>query len=156
MSKLPNNLFVLEMANNHMGDIVHGVELIRAFGAVCKKYPQFKFAFKLQYRDLDTFIHPDLKDRMDIKYIKRFAETRLSREQFDSLIAEIRANGFMTMSTSFDENSFDMIEDQNLDIVKIASCSFTDWPVLESQRAQIFLKNMLVWRLIDIQLMHIL
>jgi len=131
MSKLPNNLFVLEMANNHMGDIDHGLKLIRAFGAVCKKYRQFKFAFKLQYRDLDTFIHPDLKDRMDIKYVKRFAETRLSREQFDVLIAEIRANGFMTMSTSFDEVSFDMISDQNLDIIKIASCSFTDWPVLE-------------------------
>jgi sialic acid synthase SpsE len=131
MSKLPNNLFVLEMANNHMGDIGHGIELIKAFGAVCKKYPQFKFAFKLQYRDLDSFIHPDLKDRMDIKYIKRFSETRLSRDQFDQLIIEIRANGFMTMSTSFDEVSFDMIEDQNLDIIKIASCSFTDWPVLE-------------------------
>ncbi len=131
MSKLPNNLFVLEMANNHMGDIGHGIQLIRAFGAVCKKYPQFKFAFKLQYRDLDTFIHPDLKDRLDIKYIKRFAETRLTRDQFDQLITEIKANGFMTMSTSFDEVSFDMIQDQNLDIVKIASCSFTDWPVLE-------------------------
>ena len=114
-----------------MGDISHGVKLIREFGKVCKKYPQFKFAFKLQYRDLDTFIHPDLKDRMDIKYIKRFAETRLSREQFDLLIAEIKLNGFLTMSTSFDENSFKMIEDQDLDIIKIASCSFTDWPVLE-------------------------
>jgi sialic acid synthase SpsE/mannose-6-phosphate isomerase-like protein (cupin superfamily) len=131
VSKLPNNLFVLEMANNHMGDLDHGIELIRAFGVVCRKYPQFNFAFKLQYRDLDSFIHPDLKDRMDIKYIKRFAETRLSREQFDILIAEIRANGFLTMSTSFDEASFDMIEEQNLDIIKIASCSFTDWPVLE-------------------------
>lgn len=131
MSRLPGNLFVLEMANNHMGDINHGGELIRAFGAVCRKYPQFKFAFKLQYRDLDTFIHPDLKDRMEIKYIKRFAETRLSKTQFDTLISEIRANGFLTMATSFDEASFDMIVEQNLDIIKIASCSFTDWPVLE-------------------------
>ena len=80
MSKLPNNLFVLEMANNHMGDIQHGVELIKAFGLVCRKYPHFKFAFKLQYRDLDTFIHPDLKDRMDIKYIKRFAATLLAKD----------------------------------------------------------------------------
>ena len=131
MNSLFDNLVIFEMANNHMGDIDHGVKLIRAFGAVCKKYPQFKFAFKLQYRDLDTFIHPDFKDRMDIKYVKRFAETRLSREQFDILISEIRANDFMTMSTSFDEVSFDMISDQNLDIIKIASCSFTDWPVLE-------------------------
>ncbi len=77
MSKLPFNLFVLEMANNHMGDIAHGFELIRAFGAICKKYPQFKFAFKLQYRDLDTFIHPDLKDSIYIKYIYLFYLTRL-------------------------------------------------------------------------------
>lgn len=131
MSKLPNNLFVLEMANNHMGDIAHGIELIQAFGAVCNNYPEFNFAFKFQYRDLDTFIHPDLKNRMDIKYIKRFAETKLSREQFDVLLSEVRANGFITMSTSFDEVSFDMIEDQDLDIIKIASCSFTDWPLLE-------------------------
>jgi len=131
VSRLPNNLFVLEMANNHMGDISHGINLIRSFGAVCKRYPKFSFAFKLQYRDLDTFIHPNLKDRMDIKYIKRFAETRLTRAQFDILIAEIKANGFLTMATSFDETSFDMISDQNLDIIKIASCSFTDWPVLE-------------------------
>jgi sialic acid synthase SpsE/quercetin dioxygenase-like cupin family protein len=131
VSKIPSNFFILEMANNHMGDIAHGIELIKAFGVVCQKYPQFKFAFKLQYRDLDTFIHPDLKDRLDIKYIKRFAETRLSHEQFDKLITAIRANGFMTMATSFDEISFDRIAEQNLDIIKIASCSFTDWPVLE-------------------------
>lgn len=131
MQKIPNNLIVLEIANNHMGDISHGVNLIRAFGTVCKQFPQFKFAFKLQYRDLDTFIHPELKSRTDIKYIKRFTETKLSWKQSDVLIAEIRANGFMAMATSFDEVSFDLIENQNLDIIKIASCSFTDWPVLE-------------------------
>ncbi len=131
MSSIPKNLFVFEMANNHMGDVTHGIQLIRAFGAVIKKFPQFNFAFKLQYRDLDTFIHPDLQSRMDIKYIKRFSETRLSHHQFDELIEEIKKNGFYTMSTSFDENSFSLIEQQNLDLVKIASCSFTDWPVLE-------------------------
>ncbi len=131
MSKLPNNLFVLEMANNHMGNVSHGVSLIKAFANVCQKYTQFKFAFKLQYRDLDTFIHPDYKSRMDIKYIKRFSETRLSKAEFEILVSEIRSNGFMTIATSFDEVSFEMIEDQNLDFIKIASCSFTDWPVLE-------------------------
>ncbi len=131
MSNLPKHLFVLEMANNHMGDISHGIKLIRSFAGVCQKYPQFNFAFKLQYRDLDTFIHPSLKERMDIKYIKRFAETRLTREQFDALISEIRNNNFLAMATSFDESSFGMIKEQNLDILKIASCSFTDWPVLE-------------------------
>ena len=37
-------LFILEMANNHMGDLAHGVALIRAFAEVCKPFP-FQFAF---------------------------------------------------------------------------------------------------------------
>jgi sialic acid synthase SpsE/mannose-6-phosphate isomerase-like protein (cupin superfamily) len=127
---IPTPLFVLEMANNHMGNVEHGLAVIRAFGAVCRSFP-FHFAFKLQYRDLDTFIHPDAKGRDDIKYVKRFAETRLSREDFDRLVAEIRANGFLAMATPFDEPSVGVIEAQNLDIIKIASCSFTDWPLLE-------------------------
>jgi len=130
MTKIPSPLFVLEMANNHMGDINHGINLIRAFGMVCRKYP-FKFAFKLQYRDLDTFIHPDMQNRDDVKYIKRFQETRLSRAEFDVLIDEIKAQGFLTMATPFDEISVDLIESQNLDLIKVASCSFGDWPLLE-------------------------
>ena len=76
---IPEKLIVLEMANNHMGDLAHGFKVISEFGSVCRQFPEFKFAFKLQYRDLDTFIHPSMKGRDDIKYIKRFSATRLSR-----------------------------------------------------------------------------
>ena len=129
-NKIPKNLFTLEMANNHMGDIEHGVHVIKTFGKICKKYP-FSFAFKLQYRQLDSFIHPNMQGREDIPYIKRFSETRLTRDDFDVLVNEIRNQGFLTMSTPFDEESVDMIESQHLDIIKIASCSFGDWPLLE-------------------------
>src|SRR5690606_7811310 len=91
----------------------------------------FHFAFKLQYRDLDTFIHPAMRGRDDLKYIKRFSETRLARAQFDALVAEIRDNGFLCLSTPFDEASVDVIEAQGLDAIKIASCSMSDWPLLE-------------------------
>jgi len=126
----PLPLFVLEMANNHMGDLEHGIKVIRAFGDVCRKFP-FTFAFKLQYRDLDTFVHPAMRGRDDVKYVKRFNETRLSRAQFDTLVAEIRANGFLCLATPFDEASVTVIEEQGLDAIKIASCSMTDWPLLE-------------------------
>lgn len=128
---IPSSLFVLEMANNHMGEVSHGIAVIRAFAEVCKDFPEFNFAFKLQYRNLDTFVHPDFKRRMDVKYIKRFEETRLSRSDFDTLIKEIKANNFLTMATPFDEDSVDVVIEQDLDILKIASCSFTDWPLLE-------------------------
>lgn len=128
---IPEKLIILEMANNHMGDLAHGLEVISAFGAVCRQFPQFKFAFKLQYRDLGTFIHPTMKGRNDIKYIKRFSETRLTRHDFDQLVERIREEGFLAMSTPFDNASVSVIVEQQLDIIKIASCSFTDWPLLE-------------------------
>jgi len=118
MNAIPNDLFVLEMANNHMGDIEHGLHVIKSFGEVCKKYP-FNFAFKLQYRELDSFIHPDMKGRNDVPYIKRFSETRLTRNDFDILLNEIKKQGFLTMSTPFDEKSVDMIESQNMALLRL-------------------------------------
>ena len=49
----------------------------------------FNFAFKFQYRNLDTLIHPDYKDRMDLKYVKRFSETKLTEEEFLVLKKEV-------------------------------------------------------------------
>ena len=123
-------LIIFEMANNHMGDMSHAINIIETYGKLAKKYP-FNFAFKLQYRYLDTFIHPGFKNRVDIKYIKRFVETKLSSKQFNTLIKTIRQEGFLAISTPFDEQSVDLIDKQDLDYIKIASCSMTDWPLLE-------------------------
>ncbi len=124
------NLFILEMANNHMGDVEHGLRIIREFYEICKDY-DFQFAFKFQFRHLDTFIHPDYKNRFDFKYIKRFSETRLSPDDFKKLKQEVDNLGFISICTPFDEKSVDLIEELNFDIIKVASCSFTDWPLLE-------------------------
>jgi len=126
----PEPLFIFEMANNHMGQAEHGLKIIREFGRIAKEFP-FRFAFKLQYRQLDTFIHPDYKGRTDYKYVKRFSETRLAPDEFKRLRDEMRAHGFLAVCTPFDEASVDLIEEHGFDIVKIASCSFTDWPLLE-------------------------
>lgn len=124
-------LFILEMANNHMGDVQHGLAIIREMHSVCKNFPEWDFAFKFQYRDLDTFIHPDYKSRMDLKYVKRFSETKLTEEEFLTLKKEAEDLGFITMCTPFDETSVDLVVKHNYDILKIASASSTDWPLLE-------------------------
>jgi len=125
-----NNLFIFEMANNHMGDVDHGLRIVRDINEMRKK-SNFNFGFKLQYRDLDTFIHPDFKNRKDIRYVKRFEETRLKEIEFKKIKDEITRLGFIAVCTPFDERSVDLIEKHRFDIIKIGSCAFTDWPLLE-------------------------
>jgi N-acetylneuraminate synthase len=131
MSQVIQPLFVFELANNHMGDVEHGHALIRAFGDVIRDYPEFAFAFKFQYRDLDTFVHASARGRTDIAYVKRFEETRLDDAAFGALIATVRAAGFAAMCTPFDEVSVGKVVDHGFDYLKIASCSFGDWPLME-------------------------
>jgi len=130
ITTIPKPLFVFEMANNHMGDIEHGIRIVREFKEVIKGFDKFHFSIKLQHR-ADSFFHPDYLGRTDYKYIKRFTETKLSKENFKRLKDEIQDNGFISMCTPWDEPSVDLMEELNFDIIKIASCSFTDWPLLE-------------------------
>jgi len=123
-------LFIFEMANNHMGDLDHGLRVIREFAQIKDQYKEFDFAFKFQFRNIDTFIHPDYKERMDLKYVKRFTETRLTNEQFTTMKNEAEELGFIPICTGFDEDSVGLIEEMGFNIIKIASCSFTDWPLL--------------------------
>lgn len=128
--KFFDKLFIFEMANNHMGDVEHGLRIIRELHEVAKKY-NFKFGFKLQYRDLDTFIHPDYRNSDEFKYVKRFLSTRLSEKDLKMLKDEIQKLGFVSICTPFDENSVGLIEKHGFDVIKVASCSFSDWPLLE-------------------------
>ncbi len=133
MALFEKPLFTFEMANNHQGSVEHGKTIIREIKKVAEPYQDiFDFAFKFQYRDLDTFIHPAYKERMDIKNIKRFQDTKLTQEQFLELKKEVEEQGMYTMCTPFDEVSANRIAEQGYDIIKIASCSFTDWSLLEA------------------------
>ncbi len=129
MSNYFEDLFIFEMANSHQGSVEHGIDIIKAMGKIARKY-NIKAAVKLQYRDLSTFIHPDYKGRTDVPHIPRFESTRLNYEQFSQLIDAIREEGMITMSTPFDETGVDWCMDQGVDIIKVASCSSLDWPLL--------------------------
>lgn len=122
--------FIFEMANNHMGSLEHGLRVIRELHKACKDYP-FSVGFKLQYRQLDTFIHPDYQKRFEFKYVKRFSETRLEKHEFKALKDEMKYLNFIAVCTPFDEASVDLVEEHDFDVIKIASCSCTDWPLVE-------------------------
>lgn len=123
-------LFVYDLANNHQGDLEHATNIVREVARVSNA-GGVRGALKFQFRQLDTFIHPDFKARMDVKYVKQFTETRLAIEDFAKLATFVRDTGLLTMCTPFDEESVDVICDMGLDIIKVASCSADDRPLLE-------------------------
>jgi len=132
MSNYFNKLFIGDVANNHCGDVNHGKHIIQGFYTATKEFnEEFKFAIKFQYRQLDTFISPRFKGNHDYKYIKRFEETRLSTGDFIELKQIAESLGLLTVCTAFDEESVDVIVDQGFNIIKVASCSFKDWPLWE-------------------------
>ncbi|HLL44433.1 MAG TPA: N-acetylneuraminate synthase family protein [Segetibacter sp.] len=124
------DLFVLEIANNHWGNVERGLQIIEHFSQVVR-FNNVKAALKLQFRDVENFIHKDFKDRSDIRYIKKTLDTKMSKNQYKTLIHAIRENGCIPMSTPFDEASVDLCEELDLPIIKIASSDLNDWPLIE-------------------------
>lgn len=130
MMEIPKNLFVFEMANNHQGSVEHGVRIIDAMADIARNRG-ITAAIKLQYRDLDTFIHSQYRTRTDVAHIPRFLGTRLEDEEYLELIRHTRARGLLPIVTPFDEISVRKCVEQEVPILKVASCSATDWPLLE-------------------------
>jgi sialic acid synthase SpsE/mannose-6-phosphate isomerase-like protein (cupin superfamily) len=118
------------MANNHMGDVEHGMRIVHELRKASDGFP-FQFCVKLQYRDIDSCIHPAYKSRYDLKYVKRFSETHLSWAQYKQIKDAIVEAGFLSMCTPWDEISVDKIAEHGYDFMKVPSCYLTDWPLLE-------------------------
>lgn len=123
-------LFVLEMANNHWGDLNRGLKIIEDFSRIVR-FNTVRAAIKLQFRDVDTFIHKDFKDRTDLRYIKKTLATKMSKENYGKLVEEIKKHSCIPMSTAFDERSVELCQEFELPIIKIASCDVNDWFLIE-------------------------
>jgi sialic acid synthase SpsE len=125
-----NDLFVLEMASNHQGKVERGLQIIEKFSKVVR-FNNVRAAIKLQFRDLENFIHKDFLARDDIRYVKRISDTRLSKQDFATLVEAIRKSGCIPMSTPFDEKSVDWCVEFDMPIIKVASADNNDWTLLE-------------------------
>lgn len=125
-----SDLFVLDLANNHQGSVAHGTRIIEECAAAVKKHG-VRAAIKFQFRDLPEFVHKDERAKPTNKHVPRFLSTRLTWDDFAQLQAVIRRCGLLSMCTPFDEASVDRIIKMKFDIIKVASCSARDWPLLE-------------------------
>ena len=124
------NLFVLELANNHWGKVERGLKIIRDHAMVVR-FNNVKAAIKLQFRDVDAFIHPDFKNSSDVRYVKKTQDTKLEKADFARMVEEIRNCSCIPMSTPFDEASVDLCVEFDMPIIKIASSDLNDWPLIE-------------------------
>ncbi len=125
-----HELFVLELANNHLGKLERGLKIVHDFSKVVR-YNGVKAAIKLQIRDVDTFIHKEFRNRSDVRYIKKTLDTRLSREDLATMSESIRKNNCLRMATPFDEKSVDFCEELEMDLLKLASSDINDWVLIE-------------------------
>jgi N-acetylneuraminate synthase len=125
-----DGLFVLELANNHLGNLQRGLNQVEEFSQVVR-FNNVKAAIKLQFRDMDTFVHPKYVGSKDVKYIKKTTEKKLSKNEYKTLVDKIVSSGCIPMSTPFDEASVDLCQEFNLPIIKVASSDINDWPLLE-------------------------
>jgi sialic acid synthase SpsE/quercetin dioxygenase-like cupin family protein len=122
-------LFVFEMANNHEGSLEHGKRIIREMQKIADKY-RITAAVKLQYRDLDSILHPSLIGRTDVKHAPRFLATKLKKADYLELVEAVKESGMLTICTPFDEASVASVIEHQIDVIKVASCSAKDWPLL--------------------------
>lgn len=125
-----HELFVLELANNHLGKLDRGLRIISEFAQVVR-FNNVRATIKLQFRDADTFIHKEFRERTDLRYVKKTLDTRMSRADLATMVSAVREHGCLTSATPFDEASVDLCEELNLDIVKVASSDINDWFLIE-------------------------
>ena len=125
-----NDLFVLELANNHWGKLDRGLKIVSDFARVVR-FNDVHAAIKLQFRDVDNFVHPDYRARSDIRYIKKTLDTKLHWDELRALVEAVRNAGMVTMVTPFDEASVDKCIEFGVNILKIASSDIRDRTLLE-------------------------
>ena len=64
------DLFVLEMANNHLGSLERGLKIIQEFSQIVR-FNNVRASIKLQFRDVERFIHKDFRHAHDLRYVKK-------------------------------------------------------------------------------------
>ena len=124
-----DELFVLELANNHWGDVDRGLRIIKEFSTVVR-YNDVRAAIKLQFRDVDQFVHRDFRNREDVRYIKKTLATQMSWDELRTMVETVRETGMVTMVTPFDEVSVDKCVEFGVEILKIASSDIRDKTLL--------------------------
>ncbi|MCR8538803.1 MAG: N-acetylneuraminate synthase family protein [Prochlorococcus marinus CUG1439] len=123
---------IFEIANNHQGRLSHFEGILKDITSSINSYcDYFDFIVKFQFRDIPSFIDKTI-DPNSNKHIPRFLETQLSDEDWKSIFELVHKNNLKVMVTPFDEASVAKAINYGVDELKIASCSSTEWSLIEA------------------------
>ncbi len=131
INEIFHNLFVLEAANNHWGDLERGKRIVQDFATVVR-YNNIRAAIKFQFRDVDNFIHEDFKGNKELRYVKKTEATKMSDASYHELAKAVIRAGCIPMATPFDERSVGLCDQFDFPIIKIASSDINDWSLIEA------------------------
>lgn len=121
---------MLEMTNNHQGRLQRALQIVHDHSRVVR-FNNVRAAIKLQFRDIESFVHKDFRDREDIRYVRRVLDTAMSKADYSVVVEAIRKSGCIPMATPFDEKSVDWCVEFEMPIIKIASADSNDWLLIE-------------------------
>jgi len=124
---------LLEMANNHQGDVQHGINIVQAMAGVCRQR-DIQGGIKLQFRRCDVYLHPGYREarlpKASNPLATRFLSTKMSYEQYYEIVSCIREEGMIPFSTPWDEPTVEWCDRMDLPVIKVASCFASDLPLL--------------------------
>src|SRR5580658_3741459 len=92
------DLFILEMANNHLGKLERGLAIVDKFSKIVR-FNNMVATIKIQLRDVNTLIHANYRQREDIRYIKKTVHTAMPAENYAALVNAVRKSGCIPSAT---------------------------------------------------------
>ena len=129
-SAIFDDLFVLELATNHWGSLERGLKIINDYGKIVR-FNNVRAAIKLQFRNVDTLIHKDYRNRTDVRYIKKTLMIKMPNESYAAMVSAIKKNNCIPMATPFDEDSVDLCVKLEIPLIKLGSADINDWILIE-------------------------
>ena len=94
------------------------------------RFNNVRATMKLQFRDVEQFVHREFRE-LDDRYIQKTLSTRLTDEEYATLVKAVRQAGCMPTATPFDERSVDLCCELGIQMIKIASSDLNDWVLIE-------------------------
>ena len=125
-----DELFVLELANNHLGDVQRGLKIISNYAQVVR-FNNVRAAIKLQLRDVDTSSTRTSASATTSATSRRRSTPASSPRTSSAMVQAIREASCIPMATPFDESSVDFCCELGIPILKIASSDCNDWILIE-------------------------